>query len=190
LTTVAKATTKLAAKFRPPAEGKPDASRSSAEGAGTANPEASFARERGTSPETMRYPAALICFEPTDLWEAKSMHRIGKALTIALAAVFIMAVATLTTLAASEFEGVWKVKDTQGQPFEITLSQDGAAKATRGEGMVGTWKEEDKAAVIKWNTGWTTKIIKEGDQYKKIAYEKGQPLDGPSTNTSDAQKAK
>jgi hypothetical protein len=38
------------------------------------------------------------------------------------------------------------VKDTAGQPFEITLSGGGAAKASRGEGMVGTWKEEGKTA--------------------------------------------
>ena len=34
-------------------------------------------------------------------------------------------------LAQSAFEGVWKVKDTAGHPFEITLSSGGAAKATR-----------------------------------------------------------
>jgi hypothetical protein len=85
---------------------------------------------------------------------------------------------------------VWKVKDTAGQPFEITLSGGGAAKASRGEGMVGTWKEEGNTAVVTWNTGWTTKIAKEGDQYKKTAYGKDQPLDGPPTNSADAQKVK
>lgn len=49
---------------------------------------------------------------------------------------------TSFALAASTFEGVWKVKDTAGHPFEITLSSGGVAKATRGEGMKGTWKEE------------------------------------------------
>ena len=47
-------------------------------------------------------------------------------------------------LAQSAFEGVWRVKDTAGHPFEITLSSGGAAKATRGEGMSGTWKEESE----------------------------------------------
>jgi hypothetical protein len=37
------------------------------------------------------------------------------------------------------------VKDTAGQTFEITLSSGGAAKASRGEGMVGTWKEEGRS---------------------------------------------
>jgi len=38
--------------------------------------------------------------------------------------------------------GVWKVKNTVGRPFEITLSTGGAAKASRRAGMTGTWKEE------------------------------------------------
>jgi hypothetical protein len=118
------------------------------------------------------------------------MHTIGKATTIILAAVFAIAMTTFSGVAASDFEGVWKVKDTAGQMFEITLSSGGAAKASRGEGMVGTWKEEGNTAVITWNTGWTTKITKERDQYKKTAYGKGQPLDGPPTNITDAQKVK
>ena len=81
-------------------------------------------------------------------------------------------------------------RDTAGKPFEITLSADSKASASRGEGMVGTWKEEGNAAVIKWNTGWTTKITKDGDHYKKAAFGKGQPLDGPPANTSDAEKVK
>jgi hypothetical protein len=63
-------------------------------------------------------------------------------------------------------------EDTSGKPFQITLSADGSAKADRaGEGLTGTWKEEGGAAVIRWDTGWTTKITKEGDKYKKTAYD-------------------
>jgi hypothetical protein len=94
------------------------------------------------------------------------------------------------SLAASEFEGTWRVKDTAGKPFEITLSGNAAAKADRGEGMSGTWKEEGKAAMITWNTGWTTKITKEGDRYKKAAYRKGQSLDSAPANISDAERLK
>jgi hypothetical protein len=94
------------------------------------------------------------------------------------------------SLAAGAFEGVWKMADTGGQPFEITLSSGGVAKATRGEGMNGTWKEEGDAAVITWDTGWTTKIIKDGNQYKKTAYGKGQTLDALPANSSGAEKVK
>ena len=113
----------------------------------------------------------------------------AKVAAAALAAVFAIALTSFATLAASQFEGVWKVQDTAGKPFQITLSADGSAKADRaGEGLTGTWKEEGGAAVIKWHTGWTTKLIKEGDKYKKTAYDKGKPLDGPPTNSSDAEK--
>jgi hypothetical protein len=113
-----------------------------------------------------------------------------KAATAAVTATCFVVVTSFAALAASAFEGVWKVKDTAGHPFEIALSSDGAAKATRGEGMTGTWKEEGNSAVITWNTGWTTKITKEGDRYIKAAYGKGQSLTATPTNTSDAEKAK
>jgi hypothetical protein len=97
---------------------------------------------------------------------------------------------TSVSLAAGAFEGVWKVTDTGGQPFEITLSGGGVAKATRGEGMTGTWKEEGNAAVITWDTGWTTKITQEGNQYKKTVYRKGQALDTTPASSSDAERVK
>jgi hypothetical protein len=56
--------------------------------------------------------------------------------------------------------------------------------------MTGTWKEEGNSAVITWNTGWTTKITKEGNRFIKAAYGKGQSLTARPTNTSDAEKAK
>jgi hypothetical protein len=62
--------------------------------------------------------------------------------------------------------------------------------------MVGTWKErggageEGFAAVITWNTGWTTTIAKEADHYKHTAYRKGQATEGQPANSSDAQKVK
>jgi hypothetical protein len=101
-----------------------------------------------------------------------------------------VAINPAASLAASEFEGTWRVKDTAGKPFEITLSGNAAAKADRGEGMSGTWKEEGKAAMITWNTGWITKIAKQGDRYKKAAYRKGQSLDSTPANTSDAERIK
>jgi hypothetical protein len=113
-----------------------------------------------------------------------------KELIVTLAAGLLMGVTSFSALAASAFEGVWQVKDTAGKPFEITLSSGGVAKATRGEGMTGTWKEEGEAAVITWNTGWTTKITKQGNRYHKAAYSKGQSLDAAPADSSDAQKVK
>ena len=52
--------------------------------------------------------------------------------------------------------------------------------------MSGTWKDENGVAVIRWTEGWTTKIAKAGDSYKKSAYE--GDTGGEPTNTSDAVK--
>ena len=100
----------------------------------------------------------------------------------------LMGMMNVGVLAAGAFEGVWKVADTGGQPFEITLSSGGVAKATRGVRMNGTWKEDGNAAVITWDTGWTTKITKEGTQYKKTAYSKDQSPNAPPANSSAAEK--
>jgi hypothetical protein len=54
--------------------------------------------------------------------------------------------------------------------------------------MAGTWKEDGSSAVITWDSGWTTKITKDGDHFVKTSFKKGEPLDGKPTNTSDAQK--
>ena len=37
---------------------------------------------------------------------------------------------------------------------------------------------------------WTTEITKQGNQYHKAAYRKGQSLDAAPANSSDAQKVK
>ena len=119
------------------------------------------------------------------------MHTIGKFMTAALTAAVVLAMSTVTSLAASEFEGTWNVADTAEKAFEITLASDGSAKASRaGEGMTGTWKEEGSAAVITWDTGWTTKISKDGNKYTKTAFKKGEPLDGKPVNSSAAEKVK
>jgi hypothetical protein len=89
---------------------------------------------------------------------------------------------------------VWKVKDAAGHPFEMRLSSGGSAKATQGEEMTGTWKEEGNSAVITWNTGWTTKITtkitKEGNRYTKTSYRKGESLTATPANIWEAEKAK
>jgi hypothetical protein len=96
-----------------------------------------------------------------------------------------------TDQAAQQFVGKWKVEDTQGKPMEITLSEDGVAKGTReGEGLTGKWKANAKAAVIKWDSGWTTKIVNRGDKYQKLAYEAGKPIKGSKpVHRSPAEKA-
>jgi hypothetical protein len=117
------------------------------------------------------------------------MQFLKKMAVIALAGVLAIGLGSFAS-AASEFEGRWKVKDTKGHPFEIVLTADGNATAEhKDKPLTGTWKEETGAAVITWNTGWTTKIMKDGKVYKKEAWGKGKPLSGPPSNTSEAEKA-
>ncbi|MDP1910225.1 MAG: hypothetical protein Q8K85_18155 [Hyphomicrobium sp.] len=84
------------------------------------------------------------------------------------------------------FTGTWKVKDSAGKDFEIVVAKDGTASADRsGEGLKGKWTEEGDALTITWDSGWKTKIAKDGEGYKKTAYE-GDTEKGSSA----AEKAK
>ena len=97
-----------------------------------------------------------------------------------LAAMAFAAMLSASAFAASEFEGKWQVKDTKSDSFEITLSQDGTAKGNRAEeGLDGTWKVEGNAAVITWDSEWTTKITKEGNTFTKTAFQNGKPVGQP-----------
>jgi maltose-binding protein MalE len=98
--------------------------------------------------------------------------------TAAFAAIaFAVALTSAASFAASGFVGKWKTTDTEGKQFTIWLSDDGKAKGDRAnEGLSGMWKEEGSAAVITWDSGWVTKITKEGDSYKKTAEKDGKPV--------------
>jgi hypothetical protein len=99
---------------------------------------------------------------------------------------FAAALAAASGFAASGFVGKWKTTDTEGKTFMIWLSDDGNAKGDRsGEGLSGMWKEEGDAAVITWDSGWVTKITKEGDTYKKTALENGKPVGEASEATKE-----
>lgn len=109
---------------------------------------------------------------------------------IALAAgAAALAMTAATSFAASHYEGTWKVKDTEGTPFDIVLSGDGNANASlRGEEKIGTWKENGGAVVISWKDGWHSQIAKHGDGYIKKSWDEKKTMDDAPTNSSDAIK--
>jgi hypothetical protein len=115
--------------------------------------------------------------------KAKAKKILRKSAASIGAAILAIGLSTAATFAASSFEGIWKVQDTQGNPFQIVLDGDGSARGDRaGEGLTGTWKEAEGSAVIDWESGWTTKITKDGGNYTKTAYEKGKAVtSGPGT---------
>jgi hypothetical protein len=102
--------------------------------------------------------------------------------TAAFAALALaIALTGASVLAAEGFVGKYKTTDTEGKPFTIWLSDNGSAKGDRAnEGLQGMWKEEGSAAVITWDSGWVTKITKEGDKYTKTALKDGKPVGSPS----------
>jgi hypothetical protein len=80
----------------------------------------------------------------------------------------------------SGFVGKYKTTDTQGNPLEITLMDNGSAAGMRGdESLTGSWKDDGDDAVITWSTDWTTKLTKDGDKYSKAAFKDGT-MDGDS----------
>ena len=108
-------------------------------------------------------------------------HRFPKAVTAAL----VIALCTGVAFAASDFVGKYKTTDTQGKEITITLAEDGSATGHRmDESLKGTWKEEGGAARITWESGWTTRITKEGDKYSSAASKHGKPL----KNNRDTEK--
>ena len=105
-------------------------------------------------------------------------------------ALFALTLIAASILAASEFEGAWLTQDTKGNPFKITLSADGKATGDRAdEGLKGTWEAEGDSAVINWDSGWVTKIVKQGDKFQKQAFEKGG-ASGTPMHSAEAQKQK
>jgi hypothetical protein len=116
-------------------------------------------------------------------------NRITALTSILSVAVFCLGFAQASI--AGEFDGTWRLKDSSGKPFEATLNTDGTATGTHNDTMKqGTWKEDNGAAVIQWNTGWTTRIAKKGHHYVKTAFKPGVSLTDKPTNTSSAKKMK
>ncbi len=109
-----------------------------------------------------------------------------KSILLSMIALFI---GISSSVMAGEFDGSWTLNDTNGKPFQATFSKDGTASGTHGDAMKhGTWKEENGAAVIHWNTGWISVIEKNGNKYIKKAYKPGTSMTDRPTNTSDAIK--
>jgi hypothetical protein len=116
-------------------------------------------------------------------------YLLGRLASVIVIAIFALTFSTASIFAASQFEGAWLTQDTKGNPFKITLSADGKATGDRAdEGLKGTWKAEGDSAVINWDTGWVTKIVKQGDKFQKQAFEKGGS--GTPTHSAEAQKQK
>ncbi len=91
--------------------------------------------------------------------------------------------------AATDFTGKYMTTDTTGKPMQITLAPNGHAWGHRpGEYMRGAWAAGKRFALINWNGGWSTKLVKRGDHFKKLAYAPGQAPKGKPASKALAVK--
>ena len=91
--------------------------------------------------------------------------------------------------AATDFTGTYRTTDTMGKPMQITLNANGRAWGHRpGDYMKGHWAAGKRYALISWSDGWSTKLVKRGDHFKKFAYGKGQEPKGKPINKAPAIK--
>lgn len=109
--------------------------------------------------------------------------------TLDILLLFIAGVSLSGALFAKEFNGSWILVDSNKDPFEIQLNEDGSASGTHGKDMkYGRWEEKNGQAIIYWATGWITLITKDGDQYIKKAFKPGDTITDNPANTSSAKR--
>ena len=101
----------------------------------------------------------------------------------------LIAVLTGSAAFAGDWTGNYMTEDTKGNAFRIVLSGDGKAAGKKdGHVLDGTWTNEGDAAVIKWDSGWTTKLSKNGDRYEKSVWRAGASTQDDPTHTTAAKK--
>ncbi len=115
------------------------------------------------------------------------MHTFERAVAALAPMALVLLLITGAAQAGSEFVGTWKLQDTKGEPFQITLSEGGQARGRHiDKEMKGSWGQVGDSAIITWATGWYTKLSKDGDGYTKSVY-KGS-LNSPPISTTPAVK--
>lgn len=106
----------------------------------------------------------------------------------------VIAAVALTLLSvgfgvAGDWAGKYVTEDTKGNAFTIVLGPDDKASGEKaGHALEGTWSVDGESAVIKWTTGWTTKLSMDGDGYKKTAFRPGTPVTDDMANATPAKR--
>ncbi|HML92364.1 hypothetical protein [Methyloceanibacter sp.] len=101
----------------------------------------------------------------------------------------LLAIAGANAGFAADWAGKYLTEDSKGNAFRIVLAAGGEATGEKqGHAMEGTWTNENGAAVIKWTTGWTTVLSRDGEGYRKTVYRPGLALTDKPTHTIKAEK--
>ncbi|ODR95086.1 hypothetical protein AUC70_04985 [Methyloceanibacter stevinii] len=92
-------------------------------------------------------------------------------------AAMLLTLLSVSAVFAGDWAGTYVTEDTKGNAFTITLAADSKAHGEKqGHVLEGAWSVDGASAVIKWTTGWTTKLTQDGDGYSKTAYRPGTPV--------------
>lgn len=104
----------------------------------------------------------------------------------------VAAALTLLSVGAGltgDWAGTYVTEDTKGNAFKITLAPNDKASGEKdGHVLEGSWSMEGESVVIKWTTGWTTKITMDGDGYKKTAFRPGTPVTDEGAKATPAKR--
>ena len=65
-------------------------------------------------------------------------------------ACLVMPLAVEATISSS-WLGTWQTTDSYGDPFHITLREDGSATHDYADGMTGRWREHEGGIRIEWD---------------------------------------
>jgi hypothetical protein len=115
------------------------------------------------------------------------MKKNGWALGVLTGALLLML--SVATGYADEWAGTFLTEDTKGNAFTITLDADGTARGEKeGHVLNGSWSVDGASAVIKWTTGWTTKLSAKGNGYDKSAFRPGAPIEDEGAKVIAAKK--
>ena len=89
------------------------------------------------------------------------------------------------TAGRGRFLGRWRVGSGTGETFFITLTPDGEATRSNGNGR-GTWTVSNREARISWEDGWHDVIRRIGNGYEKAAFSPGRSYDDRPSNVTEA----
>ncbi len=104
---------------------------------------------------------------------------------------WILALAFVGQLGAEpqlEPVGRWKIFHSDGKPIWVEVKADGSCRSDWAQGEKGRWKLEKGRLLLDWSDGWRDLIVVEGQQFRKIGYAPGVPLEGKPSNRTAAYK--
>lgn len=86
------------------------------------------------------------------------------------------------------YVGYWKVSDTKGDNYYITLSSSRNATSTYRNGEKGKWSLMGDRAVVTWRDGWKAMFYRDGKDFKVRTFAPGVDIESKPYHVSFAEK--